>query len=131
LDVVDYEQILEEQLSDYFWLDDPNGYNSGYYTTIAITNLSGDSSYIDASNVYLQATTLDLLSGTANAGVYLNPGLSSYQQISSAITLIQRNSGENNYVTGRYGVKPTLKIDVPAFQMADEYAGVIVYTLYD
>ena len=131
LDVVNYEQTLEEQISDYFRVDDPNGYNTGFYTTISISDLSGSSSFVSAGNVYLQATWVDLLSGTINPRVYVNTALSTYQQIDSPVTYIQRDDWENSFVIGKYGVKPKLRITVPAYQMADEYIGVMTYTLYD
>jgi len=131
LSVENYEQSLEENMGDYFWVDDPNGYNSGYYTTISVTDLTWENGIVDATNIYLQATGVDLLSGTANSNVVVNSALSSFQEISSPVTLIKRDTGENNYKKWKYGVKPKLKVVVPAFQSAWDYSWIMTYTLYE
>jgi len=127
---------MEQQFTweDYFRVNDLLWSDSGYYTTISVTNLSGQSTsaYIPAANVAMKVdtTATTLITGTANANVVVDNTLLSYQSIDSVVTLINRTIGANNGVLGKYATFPWLRVTVPAYQQVDSYVGIITYTLY-
>ena len=131
LSIVNYEQILEEEVPDYFWVNDPNWYNSGFHTTVSISDFTWSNWTISALNVFMFASGVDLLSGMMNPRVTISSGLNSYLAIDGPVTYLQREDGYNSGVTWKYGNKPWLKIVVPPYQAPWSYKAVITYTLYE
>lgn len=124
-------QIVESQFSGYLRIDDPVGADSGRYTTLSITDLSWSNTIISNTGISIQASGIDLLSGTANAWVVVDVSLANYQTLSGIVTYIKRDVWANGWITWWYGNKPWLKIAIPAYQDVDEYEATITYTLYE
>ncbi|MDD3262834.1 MAG: Ig-like domain-containing protein [Candidatus Absconditabacteria bacterium] len=124
-------QIVEQEFSDYFRIEDPIGANNGYYTTIAISDLSGQYQSISKNTIAMKSTDIIVLSGTTNPRVEINSNLSNYQSIGEPITYIKRDTASNFGVKGKYGNKPWLKFDIPAYVRIDEYKATLTYTLYE
>lgn len=124
-------QIIEQEFSDYFWVNDPIGANSGYYTTISISDLSGQYQSISKSSIAMKGTGITLLSGTTNPRVEINSNLNNYQPIWDPITYIKRDTASNYSVKGKYGNKPRLKFNIPAYVTIDDYHATLTYTLYE
>ena len=123
--------------ADSFYVTDYLGSWVGYYTTIQVTDLTGDidgTTYtIPAANVEFKAaaTTPNLMNGTANPSVELGGFIdAAYHVISSAVTYFERNNATVWGILSQYGDTPSIKVTVPAFQAATTYHGVITYTLY-
>ncbi len=125
------DQEVSQQLSGYLRVDDPVGADSGWYTTLSITDLTWTVANIPNDNIFLQASGVVLLSWTANTGVIIASWLTNYQVFSGVLTYIERPSWFNGGVTGRYGNKAWLKILVPAYQKIEEYHAMMTYTLYE
>jgi hypothetical protein len=124
-------QIVEQQFWDYFWVEDPIWANNGYYTTISISDLSGQYENISKNNISIKGTGINLLSGTANPRVQINSNLNNYQSIGEPITYIKRDTASNFSIKGKYGNKPRLKFDIPAYIRIDDYHATLTYTLYE
>lgn len=120
-----------------FWVQDYKWLNSGYYTTVSISDLTGQNTaaIIPATNVKIKVDAFEtvLITWTANSAVVLNTGsfLLSYQNFDSPITFINRPEWSNAGKLGKYGVRPYLEITIPSYQAADTYEGIITYTLFD
>jgi hypothetical protein len=121
--------------TDYFWLDDLLGANSGYNTTVQMADLTtSGSGTIALANVAIQipAASVTLMAGSANPRVLYSPVLNTgYQAFSSsaALTFVYRDNANNSGLVGQYGLLPKLRINVPAFQTLGSYSGVLTYTL--
>ena len=126
-------QIVSIQ-SDYFKVDDQKWSNGGYYTTLSISNLTWTSWWniiSSASSVQIRATTIDTLSGTANASVILDTSINSYISANTPVTFIRRDIGAGIGIQWTYGSKIDFRIIIPAYQRADTYTWIITYTLYE
>ncbi|NOZ43776.1 MAG: hypothetical protein GXP45_01155 [bacterium] len=55
-------QDIEQQLSGYLRVDDPVGSDSGRYTTLSISDLTGSIGSISNTHISIQASGIDLLS---------------------------------------------------------------------
>lgn len=122
--------------ADYFWIEDLKGADSGYYTTIQVSDLTGQSTaaIIPAANVVMRtySTGTTLITGNVNEAVQVPSGMASaYVSFDAPITFVNRGPNANLGVLGKYGIFPRLKITIPAFQAADTYQGVITYILID
>lgn len=123
--------------TDSFYVTDFQGSASGYYTTIQVTDLTGDIGWteysIPAANVEFKsnAVTPNLMTGTANPAVTLWVITTTYTAIDSPITYFERNDGTVWGILSQYGDTPWIKVTVPAFQAATTYHGIITYTLYE
>lgn len=115
----------------YFELIDSSGVDSGYYTTLQITNLSWSSTSIANTWIARQSTGIVLLSWTANTGVVLGSAFSSYSVASGTVTFIKRDPAPNWWKTGIYWAPLQLRISLPAYIKPDTYTGTITYTLYE
>jgi len=132
-------QTLESQFTwtSFFWLDDLIGSNSGYYTTISLTNLSGQntSAFIPNTNVEIKVDSASAILETwsANSSVVVGSGaeFTSYRVFDTIFTFINRPVGANNGLLGKYKTFPWLRVTIPAYQAIDSYKGIITYTLYD
>ena len=129
------EQTLSGQFVDYFGVEDLKAHDSGYYTSVSVTNLSGSHAwnFMPASRVYMKVdwNTIDLISWSTNALVVLWTDFSSYVSLDTVRTFLKRDEAPNFWVTGKYWVLPRLQVIVPAYQGVDTYHGVLTYTLYD
>jgi hypothetical protein len=128
-------QTVTGAFTDYFWVDDLKGADSGYYTTL---QLSGDlvgpgGATIPAANVFTNVTTTGttLVTGSANANVVVADGLAAWSALDSAQTFIKRDTGTNNGLLGQYGSLPQLRVDIPAYQAVGTYTATLCYTLYE
>ena len=118
--------------SDYFDVDDQKGFDSGYYTTLEMSNLSGANGYIiPNTQIQRKASSLDLLSGTANPNVTIDPLMNNYQIADSSYVFIKRDTAPNMRKKSRYGSKLDLEITISGYTPIDIYTGVITYTLYE
>lgn len=119
--------------NDYFWVDDMKGADSGYYTTIQSTDLTGTNWTILASNISMKvdAVTTTLITGTANANVVVANGLLSYSPLNSAVTFIKRDTAANAGKLGRYASFPWLQVAIPAYQAVGSYHANLTYTIIE
>lgn len=120
-----------------FYVTDFKGSASGYYTTIQVTDLTGDNGgttyTIPAANVEFKSDAANpvLMTGTANASVTLGSVTTTYAAINSPVTYFERNDWTTWGILSQYGDTPWVKVTVPAFQAPAEYHGVITFTLYE
>jgi hypothetical protein len=124
-------QLIEQQFSDYFKVDDQKGTNSWYYTTISITDLTWSNGTIPNTSIQFKAWWLTLLEWMPNPRVTLGSGLNNYQTFNWTLTYIKRDTAENYFVKAKYGDTPRIKVDIPAYQETDSYRATITYTLYE
>jgi hypothetical protein len=119
--------------SNYFWIQDLKGANSGYNTTLQMSgNLVAGTNVISGSNVSFKSIgAITTVSGTVNAGVQYDAASLGYQALSTTRTFIYRPNAANAGKIGYYGGNVNLKVDVPAAQAAGSYAGTLVYTLIE
>jgi len=121
-----------------FWLSDQKWLESGYYTTLSVTNLSWDnnpSHVITKDNVFLQSTSLVTIEWAtwADAGVSIWLSNSSWVSMASPVTYFTRwlTATDAAWMLWTYGDYLQVKVEVPAHTLADTYRGTITYTLYD
>jgi len=133
------QQVLESQFTweAYFWVEDLFGSNTGYQTTVSLSNLSGQntSAFIPNENVEIKVSsaTAILHTGSANPAVVVGSGtqFESYRVWwDNVFVFLNRPAGVNNGLVGMYKTFPRLKVTVPAYQSVDSYKWVITYTLY-
>ena len=125
-------QVIDQQF-DFFQVDDQRWLNSGYYTTLQLSNLNqvGWSWVINNSNIQWRADPLVLLGWTANPLVQLWAARWSYTNANTTSTFIFRNTAPNSFRTSRYGSRLRLRVNVPAYANVGTYDGTITYTLYE
>jgi hypothetical protein len=118
---------------NYFWIQDLKWADSGYNTTLQLSgNLTAWSNSISGSNVlFTSVWSITTVSGSVNPRVVLDWATSAYQALNTARSFVRRNAAANFWVIGYYGANINLRIDVPAWQAAGAYAGVLVYTLIE
>lgn len=118
-----------------FWVEDLKGADTGYYTTLQLGgNMTGPgSATIPAANVSVRVpnTTVTLMAGSANAGVVLPAGLTTFTALNSAVTFLGRVNGANLGLIGKYGKTPEMQVVIPAYQSVGAYTATLVYTLYE
>lgn len=119
--------------TDYFWTDDMKGSNSGWYSTISVTDLTGTNGTIGSGNIAMKVTTTGttLITGTANTNVVVANTLINYTALNSPVTFMQRTAGTNLGKLGRYATFPWLQVTIPAYQAVGSYHATLIYTLYD
>lgn len=119
--------------SDFFWVQDLKGADSGYNTTLQLSgNLVAWSNVISWSNVSFQAVgSINVISWSTNPRVVLDAATSSYQALNTSRNYIKRTNAANFGVIWYYSSNINLKVDVPAGQAAGSYAGTLVYTLIE
>jgi cysteine-rich repeat protein len=115
----------------YFQLIDSSGVDSGYYTTLQITQLSWTSTSISNTWIARQSTGIVLLSWTANTGVVLWSAFTSYSVASGTVTFIKRDPAPNWWKKWTYWAPLQLRISLPAYIRPGTYTGTITYTLYE
>ena len=111
---------------DYIWS------NTGWYTTISVSNLSWSKWwYIDKSNIYIKSHGVSLLTGEANDKVMVNDELLVYKNLSMPVQYFYRNEWEWAWKTGEYWDIPDIKVEIPAYQPDDTYNWTIIFTIYE
>lgn len=134
-------QVTSWQFTQDRYVDDQKGSNSGYYTTVQISDLvdSSTSQSIPAINVALMSSfsvsstvgTVPLL-GSVNTRVYTsNDVLNTPASLDQPREFINRDAAANSWVLGKYGEKPYLQLTIPAYTSVGTYQGTITYTLYE
>lgn len=126
-----YAQTWFTSASGYFQVIDSNWADSGYYTTLQITDLSWTMTSISNTWIARQSTGIVLLSGTANTGVTLWSAFASYSPATWTVTFIKRDPAANWWKIGTYWAPLELRLSIPAYLKPDTYAGTITYTLYE
>lgn len=126
-------QDADWTFADYFWVEDLKWDDAGWYTTIQASDMNGDNGVIDALNISMKidSTDVDLIGWSTNNSVDIASAWSSYQAVDSPLTFIQRTNGTNNGLLWKYGVKPDLRITIPAYQSVGSYTSTITYTLIE
>lgn len=125
-------QTITGSFTDLIGVTDTIGRDSGYYTTLQITNLSGTFQSLSSSLVSIRSTSgVILISGDANSAVQILPALSWWTSLSWAITWIYRNTAPNALRRGSYGIPAQLRVDIPAYTRPWSYNGIITYTLIE
>ena len=113
--------------NDSFRVDDQRWSESGWYTTLSVTDLTGQNNaahVIAASNVKLTASAETFSQNTGIA----NP-FSSQQTMDSVKTYL--HMAANHAILGTYLTDMAVEVTVPANTPADTYKGIITYTLYE
>lgn len=125
-------QIVDQQF-DYFQVDDQKWLNSGYYTTLQLSNLNQVwwSWIIANTNIQWRADPLVLLWGIPNPLVQLGWARWTYVNANATSTFIFRNPGANTWASSRYWSRLRLRVNVPAYANVGTYDGTITYTLYE
>ena len=118
--------------NDYFQVIDTLWQNTGYYTTISISDMNnGSGDIVPYTAVAIKALTgIVTLSGTTNPRVYSAITWTYQYFTASPLTFIKRDTASNGGVTGTYGLQTVWKVDIPALQNIGNYTWVITYTLY-
>ena len=120
-----------------FYVSDLKWSQTGYYTTIQVTDLTGsinwDTKTIPAENVKFKAWAAKpvLITGNANNDVVFDGAVSDYSVISGAVQYIQRAKNAGYGILWEYGDAPYVQVTIPAYTPATTYHGVITYTLYE
>ena len=119
--------------TNYFWVQDLKGADSGYNTTLQMSgNLVAWSNVITGSNVSFKSVgSIVTVSGTANSNVVFDAATTAYQALNTSRTFIKRNAAANLGKIGYYAGNINLQVNVPAGQAAGSYAGTLVYTLIE
>jgi len=133
------EVVSEKQFTGnaYFRVEDFKWVDTGYYTTLQITDLTGqdNGAVIPGTNVKIRtfSTGTTLITGTANSAVVVSDSVAAdyVDFYTSPVTFINRGPNVNAGKLWKYGVWPRLQLTVPAYQAADTYQGIITYTIYD
>lgn len=126
-----YAQTWFTSASWYFELIDSSGADSGYYTTLQITDLSWTTALLANTWIARQSTGIVLLSWTANTGVVLWSAFASWSVASGTVTYIKRDPWSNWWKIGTYWAPLELRLSLPAYIKPDTYIGTITYTLYE
>jgi hypothetical protein len=121
------------RIGEYFYVNDLVWNDSGYRTTIQITNLNwslGDSISGDLIELKRWSTTPTKLAGQTNENVIISSTLSWYYPIWESINYIMRNQWTNNWLVGKYWDSPRIKITIPPYS-AGSYSWTIIFTLME
>ena len=132
----DTEQVLSGQFSaDSFIVSDLKWAESGYVTTIQVSDLTGtingEIKTISKDNVKFRAwlVTPHKISGDENPAVIFDSEISTDKVIATPQQYIKRNNGGG--ILWVYGDAPRVTVTIPAYTPATTYHGVITYTLID
>lgn len=131
-------QTVTGSFTDEFYVEDLNWGFSGYYTTLQLSgDLIGDTGgSIGSGNVSVKtpatgAWGITTMAGSANTRVVVDAGMSAFQTLDSARTLIKRDPAANFGLVGQYWVIPDMQVVIPAFTPVGTYSATMVYTLYE
>lgn len=123
--------------ADSFWLSDQKWIESGYYTTLSVTDLvwSGNAAHVIwKEHVFLKTSGVTTITwvnaATAGVTIWLT-GEWSGQSMSTAVTYFTRPTNSGAWMLWVYGDNLQITVEIPAHTLADTYKGTITYTLYD
>lgn len=134
------DQILSGQFAtNTFQLRDFKWAESGYYTTLSVTNLSWEADPVNHviynSNIQIKAGWLTTIEWVTGADAWVNLGALSddYVVANEARTYFHRDvtSTANAWRLWKYGDALWVKVTIPAHTIADNYHGTITYTLIE
>ncbi len=119
-----------------FYVSDLKWSQSGWYTTVSVSDLSGQTTdwVISKNNVSFKAgsSNVNLITGSANDKVVFDSSRTDYTSMSNPLQYILRGTGADGAnKLGIYGDDPRLQVEIPQFTPADQYKGIITYTLYE
>lgn len=119
-----------------FYVSDLKWSQTGYYTTIQVTDLTGSingqTKTIPAANVEFKAWGAPVtITGNDNASVVVDSNVSDYHAINTAVQYIKREKNTGYGILWVYGDSPRVKVTIPPYTPATTYHGVIIYTLYE
>jgi hypothetical protein len=133
----------------YFWLEDLKSAAAGYATTLQSTDLVKAWSWTAADRTITSdlisidltwgtwssvITVLDWLDGT---GSYLPPEINvaahTKSALDSAKNIMNRiaDTSPDAWVVWKYGVRPTIHVDIPKYQQIGQYTATLTYTLIE
>ena len=127
-------ETLSGQFTGFFKIEDREG-TTGWYTTIQLpliftwVNYTGNKIINNGTNIQFMATGVTTEPGWTNSGsVYIYTGVNSYTGSTGAMHYMKRY----NYTTPQYSCpagiyenKPSISIEIPAYQNSDIYSGLI------
>jgi len=134
------EQILSGQfVADTFQLRDFKWAESGYYTTLSVTNLSWAADPVNHviynSNIQIKAGWISTITWINAELAWVNLGVLSgdYLVANEARTYFNRavTTTANAWRLWKYGDALWVKVTIPPHTIADNYHGTITYTLYE
>lgn len=119
-----------------FYVSDLKWSATGWYTTVQVSDLSGKNTdgVITKDHVFFKAweEKVNLMTWTANTAVVIDSTRNDYVAMTTALTYIKRdNWAEGAHKLWIYGNDPRLKVEIPLYTPADQYKGIITYTLYE
>lgn len=131
------ETIAWQFNPDSFYVSDLKWAASGYYTTIQVTDLTGDvngvEKVIPKENVSFkkgQTTSPHTITGNNNEHVVFDSHVSDYYVLTGTVTYIKRDTDLGG-ILWVYGDDPWVQVTIPAYTPATTYHGTITYTLYE
>jgi hypothetical protein len=124
---------ISGQFNDYFQIEDLLWSNTWYYTTIQTTDLSWSEYFISANLIQLKwSISPTKIEWEENSNVIISDDLlDKYMWIVNPIIYIKREKWENNWITWIYWDLPRLKIEVPPYQIIDNYNWNLIFTIYE
>ncbi|MFA7298354.1 MAG: hypothetical protein WC010_01790 [Candidatus Absconditabacterales bacterium] len=126
------DQEFSGQFSNYFRVDDMQGYITGYYTTIQCDGIYGSTGN-KLTGVYLKAGNIipEYIQGITGNHILINSILSTYTNILLPITYLYKETHiDNKGLINKYGDKPWIKIFIPGGTPPGSYSGTIVFSFY-
>ena len=122
--------------SDSFRISDTRWEETGYYTTISVWNLiwaNNENRVIPASNIQIKSNGIVLVSWSPMSEVWLVSNITNWTTAAWQKTYFTRWNIEidDECKPWEYWIDLDLKISIPAHTIADEYRGIITYTLYE
>jgi hypothetical protein len=123
------DQIITWQFTDYFWLEDLEGSNSWYFTTIQCNGLKSNLGNT-LTGIYLKQNNLTKLLWVDNPRVKIQSVFLDYYTINKPVTYLYRNPETNYWTISKYWDIPFLKIVIPWGTAPWTYVWTITFTLY-
>lgn len=129
----DWNVVASQVLSWVFELEDLNGSNTWYYTTLSVWWFNWAlGNFMPASIAEIRnINPIITLSWGANPNIQIDSALNSYIPFDIPITYISRPTWPNNGITWYYSSRPELRLTIPEYQAVDTYNATITYTLYE
>lgn len=120
---------------DYFWVEDLSWEANWYDTAIQVSNLTEWAKTIASSNITMTVVSwLTLMAWNTNTDVVIPSAASTWYQNFSTWwgekVIIERND-DSDWILSKYWAKPTIKVNIPAYQSVWTYTGLITYSLYE
>ncbi len=136
--VASSSQTVNGVFSSPFYVEDLNGSNSGYYTTVQISGALQwpNTNTIPAANISIKTSSIGnagitTMAWSSNNNVVIHAGMATYQTLNTPRILIERINGANFGTIWQYGVIPEMQLMIPAYQAVGNYNGTLVYTIYN